>query len=322
MVVAAGPGTAPGYSDLPSKGVAGNTRRVIRELRDRRYIITIPLVIAAGAALGSTGRIFTMPVKPAVGKYLRVHRVGQSLGVIPTTTGSITIDVNKNGTSIMLAAPALANREDTATIEAIEKTTDDGATYADYTAEGTDDNDGTDVTLGALSTVANGDWVTVGLKVRRNALNINMDAALVNANASVLAVHYWNGSAWVAVTGLVDGTDAAGATLAVDGTVSWLPVPDEDWPLADPPDADLNETAQAYWLRLSVSAALTADTAINDIDTERLNREVVWFECDYSNNLNRFALDDVLSIDVDEADANAANPVFLLEVSEEGETDD
>lgn len=126
-----------------------------------------------------------------------------------------------------------------AAYDSAKKTTDNGSSYS--TLSGT-------WTLNSLDTVANGDWIIVGGNYPFYGLVVTVGNT--NGNASTLAAHYWNGSAWTAVDSLSDGTAAGGATLAQNGTITFtMPT---TW-VASTIDGTL-----VYWLRLSVSAALDA----------------------------------------------------------------
>lgn len=146
----------------------------------------------------------------------------------------------------------------------------------------------------------------------------------LNANASVLSVAAWNGQAWTSVAGLADGTvAAAGKTLSGGGRVTWR-LPD-DWV-----ERAING-ARAYWVRLQVSAALTAGTTANQalpILRSRLthptalhalsliyregasSRRGAWLEqADSYAEQAQAALDAVLPLVVDEFDADADDAV-------------
>ncbi|MEW6283844.1 MAG: hypothetical protein AB1758_34850, partial [Candidatus Eremiobacterota bacterium] len=127
-----------------------------------------------------------------------------------------------------------------------KKTTDNGANYTTYAS-------GANVVLNSLDTLANGDWLVVGLDHEFRGLKVAIDAA--NANAATLAVHYWNGSAWTAVSNLSDGSASGGATLAQAGNITW------DYPTNWA--ASTIDGVTAYYVRLSVSAALDADTQVD-----------------------------------------------------------
>lgn len=126
------------------------------------------------------------------------------------------------------------------------------------------------VSLGALPTLANGGSILVGARRPFGGLYVDMTAS-VNAQASVLSAHYWNGSAWTTLSP-TDGTASAGATFAQDGDITWtapsawsrvtlaelaaaghIPVA----ALGSVP-AGIVRSESIFWARLSVSAALSA----------------------------------------------------------------
>lgn len=135
-------------------------------------------------------------------------------------------------------------------------TTDDGANYTAYTSE-VSAADGTNhAQLDALNTVANGDWVIIECEDDSvNRLYIGMISGQVNANAATLAVHFWNGTAWTAVSNLSDGTASGGATLAQSGSVTF------DYPSGW--TANTVDSTSGYHLRVSVSAAMSATTSVD-----------------------------------------------------------
>lgn len=138
-----------------------------------------------------------------------------------------------------------------------QKTTDNGASYTDYSANVIDNSAATQADLDALDTSANGDWFVAGGPVPFTGMAFDMDAANVNANASVLTMEYWNG-AWTALSNMTDGTVSAGKTLAQDGQITWsLPT---DWV------ASTINAISAYWVRGRVSAALSANVDVEECD--------------------------------------------------------
>lgn len=78
-----------------------------------------------------------------------------------------------------------------------------------------------------------------------------------NTNTASLVAEYWNGSAWVAVDDLQDGTATGGKTLAQSGFVSWEN--DGLWQESEV------EGRELYWIRFSVSANLSAGTTLQAI---------------------------------------------------------
>jgi hypothetical protein len=138
-------------------------------------------------------------------------------------------------------------------------THDDGANWTNDSAAVIDNNAGTQSDLDALDTLANLDYFVIGGPVPFIGAALDLDAANVNANASTLTVEYWNGSAWAAVANLTDGTVVvATKTLSGDGQISW------DLPATWTPST-INGIA-AYWVRCSVSAALSANVDVEECD--------------------------------------------------------
>ena len=92
------------------------------------------------------------------------------------------------------------------------------------------------------------------------------DLGTKNANASVLTVSYWNGTAW-ASTSATDGTIApAGTTLGVDGFITWV------LPSAEAVVSGYTlgltgfaEKTAMYWYKITVSATLSATVDILEV---------------------------------------------------------
>jgi hypothetical protein len=72
-----------------------------------------------------------------------------------------------------------------------------------------------------LVRTANNDVWYVGFEERMTAIRYRMVADFPNDDASSLTVDYWNGTAWVAVSDLVDGTSNGGNSLGSSGLVTW-----------------------------------------------------------------------------------------------------
>lgn len=148
----------------------------------------------------------------------------------------------------------------------VYKTADLLATITDYSAAAQDGDAGTDVVLSSLDTLANGDALWVGSRVPFRGLRADVDAA--NANASVLTGVYWDGNSLENIT-LTDGTDSGGATMAVDGAITWT-VP-TDWvpaslvTIGSAAASVPHSTEPLYWVRLVVSAALDSSSTLNSL---------------------------------------------------------
>lgn len=127
------------------------------------------------------------------------------------------------------------------------------------------DGDTTDAKTITFGTLAQGDFLLIGSKsVKFGGFAVDLDTS-VNNNASVLAAHYRGAGQWTALT-VVDGTDSGGASMAVDGDVTWtMPavtaLPWEPTALNDIYGTKLGGQAfvdKMYWVRVSFSAALDA----------------------------------------------------------------
>lgn len=150
------------------------------------------------------------------------------------------------------------------------KTTDGLATQTnltDYSLECQDGSTSTSAVFSSLGTAAQGDYIFIGSHEPFSGFNVDIDAA--NGTASVMTVEYWNGSAW-ADTSATDGTDSGGATLAVDGSVTftvpaaWATARLKDTMTGEAPNVGVL-THEKYWLRISVSAALDSSTTADHV---------------------------------------------------------
>ena len=167
----------------------------------------------------------------------------------------------------------------------VRKTLNNGSTYTDYTSAVGDDNAGTFADLSSLDTVANGDWVVIGADGPFRKILVNLNAN-VNTNASVMTISYWDGAGWRAVLNLSDGTSASSKTLAQDGTISFdFP---ERW------ERSTIDSVAAYYVRLSVSAALSGTVQVEEIrlsanafdpTTCEIHGERIW--CDDTHHTDR-----------------------------------
>jgi len=116
-----------------------------------------------------------------------------------------------------------------------------------------DNNVATSVTV----TLTTGQYFYVGFDKPYGRI-LFLLGATVNTNVSTLTVEYHNGTAWGSVSGMADGTALGGATWGQDGYVTFT-IPG-DWD----PDTLLG-ASRMYWVRLSVSANLTANVIIEEI---------------------------------------------------------
>ncbi len=190
------------------------------------------------------------------------------------------------------------------------KTTDILATApTDYSSAAQDADASTNVTLDALGTLANGDWLLVGSHLPFRGVYCDVDGA--NAVNATLTVTAWNGSAW-ADTSATDGTNSSG-TFAVDGLIYWT-VP-TTWPATKLSDIYPGLAFYAYytgvplyWTRWVVSAALTNPTTLNSMVAA--NRSTAYMELvpgqTYSEKINHAVIGGIGCVEA-LTDAGTAN---------------
>lgn len=161
----------------------------------------------------------------------------------------------------------------------IFKTTDAGLTLTDYSDNAQDGDAATDVTLSSLDTAANLDFLYVGSHLPFSGVVVDVDAA--NGTASVLTVKYRKSDSTWADISATDGTTSGGASLAIDGNVTWT-VP-TDWLMAAVKDTIDTEaqnlgilTQPMFWTRWEFSAALDSTTTLNSMIS--INRSTAYWE--------------------------------------------
>jgi hypothetical protein len=135
------------------------------------------------------------------------------------------------------------------------KTIDSAVTYYTYTDQVSDEDSTTYAQLGALDTVANGDWVLVKSRVPKlTGFKVVMGANVNTQANTAIAVHYWDGSAWQAVSGLDDTTDVvATKTLSGSGNITFTEATTTE---------GLFGNEFGYFWRISVDAALSSNVRI------------------------------------------------------------
>ena len=117
----------------------------------------------------------------------------------------------------------------------------------------------------------------------------------VNANSATMGAEYYNGTAWVALTLLVEGTASSGKTLARSGFIKW----------ASPAlweSTEINSTDK-YWIRLQPSANLTATLKITGLN-------ILYSDDEY---LKRYVPDVMTMLPRDENDTKLGSFVMLHE---------
>lgn len=123
----------------------------------------------------------------------------------------------------------------------------------DYTMEVLDSSTTTYAVISALETNAN-DAVYICCPCVPSKLGITMLTA--NSNTATLTVAY-NNNSWTSVSGLSDGTALSGKTFGQSGTISWTQ------PTDHVPTYMFGVCG--FWLRLTVSAALSATVTISQV---------------------------------------------------------
>jgi len=139
-----------------------------------------------------------------------------------------------------------------------------GGTPPTYTAMGAAKDADADIgyTLVAWATGPNEDFVYVGNDETFNKITVDLGAT-VNAVVSTLTAEYYNGNNWAALT-ITDGTKSGSTTMAQDGVISFT-IP-SDWATCIVSNGEATPAnVEGYYVRLMVSATLTASIIINEV---------------------------------------------------------
>lgn len=128
--------------------------------------------------------------------------------------------------------------------------------WTDYTTAARDDTE-EDIPLASVFATFSTDALYVGANYEFDGVLVQLLDSL-SATTSALSVSYWGPTGWTALT-VADGTSVAGKTFAQSGRVTWT-VPSQ-WERRR-----LNGTAdEFFWIKLTVSAALTAGTSASHV---------------------------------------------------------
>ena len=95
------------------------------------------------------------------------------------------------------------------------------------------------------------------IKTKTPAASLAFAIAKANGSASVLTLYYWNGTDWTHASA-TDGTTDGGATLAVDGAITWT----------SPGDAEQEKFMygqNGFWYQIRVSAQLDSEVEISSV---------------------------------------------------------
>jgi hypothetical protein len=142
----------------------------------------------------------------------------------------------------------------------------DNGTLTDYSVNLQNFHSGTD----AFTFVAAEDAFYIGARMPFNHLYFKMDGTNVNANASVMTVSYWDSGNWRDAVELIDETASSGKSLAQSGYITWTPDKSYGWCREDTNYSGNSITGltsveiyDLYWLKITFSADLTANTAFS-----------------------------------------------------------
>lgn len=130
----------------------------------------------------------------------------------------------------------------------------DGSTYIDYTDEVTTNNTTYYASVDSLDTTH---AIYVGFPSPQQGTKIRMMATKENSTATVMTVKYWTGTAWAAVSNLVDGTSESATSLYKTGVITWSGIAKG----SEFPKALAGETP-LYYYQLTFSVKLDAEVEI------------------------------------------------------------
>jgi hypothetical protein len=129
----------------------------------------------------------------------------------------------------------------------IHVTTEVGGVHTDQTANALNPSAGT---FTILALAAN--HVYIGNKFKFGKVTLDL-LSIASADGGLLVVEYWNGTTWVPVTNLVDGTAVSGNTMRQDGSISFLEP--ADWATNDVPATG----TALYYIRMNTTANTATD---------------------------------------------------------------
>ncbi len=112
--------------------------------------------------------------------------------------------------------------------------------------------------------MAPADFIYIGYLSAFRSVELTVHNDYHNVNVAALTGSYWNGHTWSALTNMIDGTaDGDSVTLSKKGRLSW-DTPD-DW---RPNRPITGAYPYGYWIRIGVSAEITAKTFISEASVE------------------------------------------------------
>jgi len=133
----------------------------------------------------------------------------------------------------------------------------DGSAYTDYSGNiyenVYDDSDTTTfVNLGAMTT---SQFVVAGFTERLLGMHVSIFSTKANTTANtVTTVKYWNGSAWVELTGVEDNTISGTSSFGTTGTITWSSAGEQSEFRTEP-----TKDVSLFYYKVSFSQTLSTD---------------------------------------------------------------
>lgn len=241
-----------GYSAITSSALA---RPALRSGLHFRPVVagvpgTILLVQAYNAGLTTSAVYQHLSMPPAAGNFeataLWTDSSGAGLGRFASVSDGSMVYTNGVDTTIWSGtrhrAAAFINYDDPS-----------GTFRYDVTERLADSSTASSSTVTLVRDAGPAIWLLVGST--RPLQGIRLVVGTPNASASTTTVEYWSGSAWVAVSGLSDGTAVGGVTLAQTGELSFTST-------ASVARVFFADDRLLYFYRLKVGATGTPDAGI------------------------------------------------------------
>lgn len=127
-------------------------------------------------------------------------------------------------------------------------------------------NEATYAQLGGLTAAQ---FAVMGTTDRLMGVTITLVSGAVNTNAAVLTVSYWDGSDWVSVGPINDGTIESGKSMAKTGTVTWNPPS-----ISDEFRREVSSEVPLFYYKFAWSATLSANVRVDYIGGISAPREL------------------------------------------------
>jgi len=106
----------------------------------------------------------------------------------------------------------------------------------------------------------------VTFETQQTAIFVRMLGDQVNGNAGVLSVLYWNGTAFVSVGTVTDGTSSGGVPLSRSGIISWNAPPlTSEYVYTGPPGFVSNGGRPGYFYTIASNAPFSATVSIDTV---------------------------------------------------------